>query len=78
MAYSTIKVGDGFAVAPVSEVLVDSQSDLASLDGLKLAPGSVAYTADMKNVWRLDLNGQWVASAAGGTTPGVYSVSVYS
>lgn len=83
MAYSTIKVGDGFAIAPVSEILVDSQSDLASLDDLKLAPGSIAYTADMKSVWRLNLNGQWVASAApgssgGGTTPGVYSVSVYS
>lgn len=45
-------------IALKREVLVDSQADLASIPS-DSAPGSIAYTADMKNMWMKDNDGSW-------------------
>ena len=39
-------------------VMVESESDLASLDNY--AVGSIAYTAGFGNMWQLSASGEWV------------------
>lgn len=55
-----VKLNDKTGAANHVEVLVDSSSDLTALAG-KVTPGSIAYTADLANVWMLNNNHEWVA-----------------
>ena len=43
--------------APVTSVLVESSSDLSSLEGLQ--PGSVAYVKGFAHMWQLGADGEW-------------------
>lgn len=52
-------VKDGVVYCGVTpkNIMVESESDLAGLDGYD--PGSVAFTADEQSKWRLDAQGEW-------------------
>ena len=52
-------VKDGVVYCGVTpkNIMVESESDLAGLEGY--VPGSIAFTADNQNIWRLDAQGQW-------------------
>lgn len=43
---------------PTSSILVGSQSDLNSLEGI--TAGSIAFTAGFANMWQLSPAGTWV------------------
>lgn len=42
--------------------LLDAAGDIGTppAENTQLAPGSIAYTADMANMWQKDGNGSWV------------------
>ena len=48
--------GTGF----VAQYLVDSEADLETLPD-HVAPGSVAYTADLTSMWQKGVDGTWHA-----------------
>lgn len=52
-----IKDGVVHENAPVWSILVESESDLANLEGYY--PGSVAYTAGFGHMWMLAADGDW-------------------
>ena len=43
------------------EIIVEDKASLPDAQELMLAPGSVAFTAGLKNMWQLDMDRQWVA-----------------
>ncbi len=42
--------------------LLDAAADIESLpdENSKLSPGSIAYTADMRDIWQKNGQGEWV------------------
>ena len=58
MAYAVIKKGDGYERSGVCTIMIESASDIQNLPG-DIAPGSVAYTADMSLMYMFGLDGQW-------------------
>lgn len=46
------------------EFMVDSESDLSGIDMSRVAPGSVAYTAGLGEMWQSNTAGQWVKIGA--------------
>lgn len=61
MAYTIVETSNGRDTYPAPKtrsILVDSESDLASIPE-DTAPGSTAYTADMTQMWMLDNSGVW-------------------
>ena len=54
-----VKDGKLHENAQITSVMVESSSDLESLEGY--FPGSVAYTAGFTSMWQLDADGQWVS-----------------
>lgn len=58
-----VKIGtsnteNGYAAGDVNEYLIDAAEDVVDIEDA--APGSVAYTADMKYMAMKDRNGNWV------------------
>ena len=59
MAYKVLKSNNGRSEdANRAEVLIESSADLANLPE-NLAPGSVAYTADMSYIAMKAIDGAW-------------------
>lgn len=63
-----LKIGNGYVNPDRKEYLIDSIADIAGLptatkEGTiingKCAPGSVAYTPDLKIIYMLGNDGQW-------------------
>lgn len=53
--------GDLVVMANARCIMVGSESDLDSLEGIELAPGSIAHTAGWTAAWELDVDGEtWV------------------
>lgn len=42
--------------------MLDNAGDIGTPppENSQLLPGSIAYTADLKNIWQKDNNGQWI------------------
>ena len=59
MSYTAVKRNGESALADLLELLVDGDDDLPDAAEMKLAPGSIAYTADLANIWMLDINRVW-------------------
>ena len=53
-----IKNGEIYTNNPLQSILVNSQSDLATLTGY--LPGTIAYTAGFASMWQLSAAGTWV------------------
>ena len=54
-----VKDGELHENAPTNAIMVESESDLANLEGYY--PGSVAYTAGFQAIWQLNSDGEWVS-----------------
>ena len=54
------------ATSDVAEAIVKNKNDLPDAKAERLAPGSLAYTADLKNIWQLDIDRNWVPIVGGG------------
>lgn len=52
-----VKNGELYENAPITAVMIESSSDLDSLEGLQ--PGSVAYVAGFTSMWQLGADGEW-------------------
>lgn len=60
---STIKVGSGYVSSKHKSFLIDSGDDVAALPSTTgtdpCAPGSIAYTPDLAEVYILGNDGHW-------------------
>lgn len=61
MDYLIVKQIIPSGVSDIVEILVENKNVLPDPQALRISPGSIAYTADLSNVWQLDLRQQWVA-----------------
>ena len=52
-----VKDGVLYTGAPLSLVMVDSESQLGDLEGY--GPGTIAYTAGFEDMWQMDADGNW-------------------
>lgn len=54
-----VKDGKLYYNSPTVPILVSGSADLENLNETIVPIGTVAYTADESNKWRLDATGQW-------------------
>ena len=69
-----IKVGSGYVHSKHKEFLIDSSADVGLLPGITgadpCAPGSIAYTPDLKAVYILGNDGVWKLAIDEGNADG--------
>lgn len=58
MSYEIVKRGEGYASSMNVSIIMGSASDLANLP-TDVAPGSIAYTADLGTVAIFGIDGAW-------------------
>ena len=58
MAFEILKKGDGYQRSNVCTIMIESENDIDNLPG-DVAPGSIAYTADMSLMAMFGLDGEW-------------------
>lgn len=58
MGYEILKKGDGYQVSNMCTIMIEGSSDVANLPD-NVAPGSIAYTADMSLMYMFGLDGTW-------------------
>lgn len=56
-----VKSGTLYTGSPMSLVMVESQSQLSTLEGY--GPGTIAYTAGFGSMWQMDADGTWTEVA---------------
>lgn len=59
MSFVIVNQGDKPNSPLLAEFMIDSQSDLQYLP-TDVPPGSIAATADLMTVYRLNISGEWV------------------
>ncbi len=52
-----VKDGKLYENVPITAVMIESPSDLNSLEGFY--PGSIAYVAGFTSMWQLGADGEW-------------------
>ena len=58
MSYTIVKRGEGYESSMNVSIIMESSSDVASLP-TDVAPGSIAYTADLGTMAIFGLDGSW-------------------